>query len=104
MNDFGLTAQQSTILITLFAEYLPQGKVLVYGSRAIGTFTERSDIDLVIVGAGSMDRHRLADIQDLIIESDFPYLCDLHYVETITNPQLLAHIQQVGQVFYECPE
>jgi predicted nucleotidyltransferase len=70
----------------------------------MGTFTERSDIDLVVVGAGTTDRHWLANLQDLIIESDFPYLCDLHYVEMISNPQLLAHIQRTGRVLYECPE
>lgn len=36
----------------------------------------------------------------LIDESDFPYLCDLQYLEEIKNPHLLKHIQRIGKVFY----
>ncbi len=98
---FGLTPQQSECLRAIFAHYLKQGKVIVYGSRAIGNHTQRSDLDLVLKDIGDPDQDLLATIHESIDESDFPYLCDIQYLETIKNPQLLDHIQRIGKVFYD---
>ena len=99
-SDFGLSAQQSAQLIALFDKHLQQGKVIVYGSRANGNHNKRSDMDLVIQSANA-DRHLLAALCDDVMESDFPYLCDIFYLEEIANPRLLDHIRRVGKVFYE---
>ena len=98
MNKFGLTPHQTNHLIVLCKRHLSQGTVVVYGSRAKGNFTERSDIDLVIQDAGTTDRHLLAELHDQIDESNIPYLCDIHYFDEINNPQLRDHILRIGQV------
>jgi predicted nucleotidyltransferase len=46
MNIFGLKEEQ--IHKSIFSKYENLNKVLVYGSRAKGTFNERNDVDLVI--------------------------------------------------------
>jgi len=98
---FGLSPRQEALLTSLLDRHLKQGKVIVYGSRATGDFTPQSDLDLVIQSATTTDRHLLAEIQADIMESDFPYLCDLFYLEEITNPMLRERIKKDGKVFYE---
>ena len=85
MNPFGLTPQQAQLLQACLTKHLTNGSVIVYGSRAKGNFTPRSDIDLVIRHAKTNDYSLLACIQDEIDESNFPYLCDIQYFENIKN-------------------
>lgn len=98
--EFGLTEAQKKILIGLFEQYLSAGKVIVYGSRAKGHFTDRSDLDLVIQNLPTQDQQILADLKDAIDESDFPYLTDIQFFETIKNKALKDHIIRVGKVLY----
>ena len=37
---------------------------------------------------------------DEITDSDFPYLVDLQYYESIKNPALKRHIDRVGKVLF----
>ena len=49
--DFGLTDKQKTLLITILKRYVKTGEVVVFGSRAKGNYTERSDIDVALRNA-----------------------------------------------------
>ena len=101
MNNWGLTIAQESILKNIFKDYLPKGKVIIYGSRAKGSFHAKSDIDLAISGHVNDDRHLIAKIKEAIDESDIPYLCDIQYLEQIKNPHLKDHIQRRGQILYQ---
>ena len=98
MSDFGLTREQIQLLQETLKKYFKQGKVIVYGSRAKGNFHQRSDIDLVIQESLSDHRHALENFKESIDESDFPYLCDVQYFESIKNPHLIEHIQRRGKL------
>ncbi len=98
--EFGLSSQNKKVLLDLFDHYLPSGRVLVYGSRAKGHHTLRSDLDVVIQDCSPCDRQMLANLKDAIDESDFPYLIDIQYYETIKNSQLKEHIHRVGKILY----
>jgi len=90
--SFGLSEPHLALLRELIARHLPEGaEVLVYGSRAKGDHTPRSDLDLVVKSAPA-DRHCLAALREAIEDSDFPILCDLQYYEDIRNPTLKDHI------------
>lgn len=99
--EFGLTEKQRGILTACLENHIKQGIVVVYGSRAKGNFTPRSDIDLVIKSADATDQSLLANIEFEIDESNFPYLCDIQYLEKINNQALLEHIERVGKAFYQ---
>lgn len=98
MNS-GIHFKDKKKLTAIFNQYLNRGTVILYGSRAKGTYTERSDVDLVIKNT-SINRQQLMDMIHAIEESDFPYLCDIQLFETINNSQLKAHIQRVGKILY----
>ena len=96
---FGLTEAQEKILTSILRKHLVKGVVFVYGSRAKGTYSERSDVDLVIKGSDEYDTQITENIRDDISESDFPYLVDIMFFENLKNPALREHINRAGKVF-----
>lgn len=98
--DFGLTTTQEKILTDIFLTNLITGQVIIYGSRVKGNYTNHSDVDLVLKNS-QLNAYQLADLIDEILESDFPYLCDIQLFERINNPALISHIERLGKVFYQ---
>lgn len=96
--SFGLTESQQSLLVTILDKGIPSGEVIVYGSRAKGTHTNRSDIDLVVKNLPNASAQLIEDLRDDISESDFPFLADILCYESIKNHALIDHINRVGQV------
>jgi len=85
-------------LTTVFAKYPDLESVVLFGSRATGTATARSDVDLATTGMRSryaLGRLRL-DLEDL----DIPQRCDVVSLEGITQEPLRRHIEAVGVTIY----
>ena len=95
--DFGLTDKQKTLLITILKRYVKTGEVVVFGSRAKGNYTERSDIDIALRNARFFLNCSLGGLIEEIAESDFPYLADVLIYEDITNAALKDHIDRMGE-------
>ena len=95
--DFGLTEFQKKILIGILQKYIKSGEEIVFGSRAMGTNTERSDIDIALRDAEFFLPYSLGDLIDEIAESDFPYLADVIIYEDIINPALKDHVDRMGE-------
>ena len=100
MNSFGINEAPMTILGSIFSTYEQINKVLLYGSRAKGSYNERSDVDMVICCSNKIDRHILGKIILDVNNSNFPYTVDIQIFETLKNKKLIEHINRVGQVFY----
>ena len=94
MNTLGLPPETMQKLTSVFVNRPELAAVVLYGSRAIGTATERSDIDLATRGIGDELRPgRLAlDLDDL----DIPQKMDVRGYESITYPPLKRHIDAFG--------
>ncbi len=71
---------------------------VLFGSRAKGTHTERSDVDLALVG--EIGPLRAAAIADKLEELPLPYRFDVQPLEHIENQMLLEHIARVGIRIY----
>lgn len=93
--DESLLAQLRTVL----ARYPAVESAILYGSRAKGNFTARSDIDLALVGA-NLDRHTVARIALDLDASDIPLQVDTQSYQDISNPKLREHIDRVGIEIY----
>ena len=98
MENFGLSDKSFEILKSIFSNYSAISEVKVYGSRAKGTYTERSDLDLVIMN--ELDRKTLGEIWMEINSSDFPLKVDLQVWKDIKNENLKDHIRRVGRVIF----
>ena len=85
-------------LVAVFRRYPDLEQVILFGSRATGRATERSDIDLAT--RGIIDRHRLGrlslDLDDIAI----PQECDVQAYEQIDHAPLRNHIDQWGVPIY----
>ena len=70
-------------------------RVVLFGSRAMGTFTPTSDVDLALHGDLTLrDQARIAaDMEQLSI----PYKVDLVRMNVTSSPDLLEHIRQHGK-------
>jgi predicted nucleotidyltransferase len=70
----------------------------LFGSRAKGTHTPRSDVDLALAGPlGALGAEAIAaELEELPL----PYRFDVHALAAITHTPLLEHIERVGKVIY----
>lgn len=74
-------------------------KVLIFGSRAKGTYSEGSDIDLALVGK-DIDYRQMLDISNDMENIGLLYKVDImDYSKNIGTP-IGEHIDRVGKVFY----
>jgi predicted nucleotidyltransferase len=99
LHDTGLTTDCLNELQQVFANHPNVQMVKLYGSRAKGTFTERSDIDLVAFGDG-LDRHQISRILMDLDDSNIPFLVDLQNYHGLKNARLIDHIDRIGRVVY----
>lgn len=99
-EDIGLTNEEMQKLTAVFSAQPSIEKAIVYGSRAKGTNRKFSDVDLTLVGKdlSHSDLNQIAlKIDDLLL----PYEFDLSLYSSLTNKNLLEHIERVGKVIYE---
>jgi uncharacterized protein len=96
--QFGLNLSTIDRINQVFAQYPEIEQAVLYGSRAKGNYRRGSDIDLALIGDLSYNQllHLETAIDDLLL----PYKVDLSLCAQIDDPDLLAHIQRVGAVFY----
>lgn len=99
MNDLGLTEKQKKQIQKILMRYPAVESVRVFGSRAKGNFTKRSDLDLVAFGK-SIDRFIVSEILLDFDDLDVPFRIELQNHNTIKNQQLKEHIKRVGVEFY----
>jgi predicted nucleotidyltransferase len=99
---YGLSEEDLKLIISVFAGHPVVERVMLYGSRAIGTYRTGSDIDLAVAGNGLTYRSML-DLHNALDDLELLYRFDLQNLQTVSNPALLDHIQRVGIVLYQAP-
>ena len=97
---FGLKQNQINAINSIFKEYNAIERVIIYGSRAKGTYKPGSDIDLVVEG-NDLTFSELMSVENKLDDLLLPYKIDLSKKTGISSEELLKHIQRVGKVFYE---
>tara|TARA_B110000259_G_scaffold66602_1_gene78427 strand:- start:1212 stop:1520 length:309 start_codon:yes stop_codon:yes gene_type:complete len=99
MGKFGLKESNIEKINQIFVKNNKIEEVLLYGSRAIGSYREGSDIDLTIKG-----NIEFKDLQRIISELDdllLPYKFDISIFKDINNNDLIDHIKKIGIIFYK---
>jgi len=97
---FGLPWHAIEKLRAVFQSFAQVERVILYGSRAKGTYRMGSDIDLTVEGEG-LSLQQLLAMESQIDELLLPWMVDLSLKDRIDNPALLDHIARVGVTFYE---
>ena len=97
--NYGLKEEAIRKIESVFSNYAQIEKVVLYGSRAKGNFTNGSDIDLTLIGNDlefNLLLKILSDIDNLML----PYKFDISLYNSITDKELLDHMKIVGKLFY----
>ncbi len=97
---YGLADEDIEKIQEVLTNYPLVEKTVVYGSRAKGNYRHNSDIDLSLQGEGLTLSH-LSSIENDLDDLLLPYTIDLSIFHKIENPDLVAHINRVGLVFYQ---
>ncbi len=97
--SYGLTKETLQQMIDIFTQISRIEEVILYGSRAIGSYREGSDIDLALKGK-DLDISDLLKLGAALEELDLPYHFDLLIFERIENSDLITHIGRVGKTIY----
>ena len=97
--DCGLTLDDLNKLTSLFAKNEHIERVVLYGSRAKGTFKPFSDVDITLFGDAITHQdlsQLLFDVDDLLL----PYQFDISIFNMLKNSDLIEHINRVGIEIY----
>ncbi len=97
-DKYGLPLNAIKALKNIFKAYPQIDRVILYGSRAKGTYRQGSDIDLCIDGP-SLGLTELSIIENQIDDLLLPWNIDLSLRHQIDNQALLDHIDRVGVLF-----
>ena len=99
-NSFGLSQKSMSLLKTILLPYLGRiEKISVFGSRAMNTHKENSDLDLVFYGEiTEAEKDRLHSI---FYESLLPIKIDVIKYENILHPPLKKHIDEKSKILFD---
>jgi len=99
MHDFGIPEDLLLNIKNIFSKYNQINSVILYGSRAKGTFREGSDIDITLIG-NNITNSILNNVETEIDELDSPYLFDISIYQQISSINLKDHIDRIGIEIY----
>ena len=95
-----ISLEQKDIIRRILDEYMPDRKVMAFGSRTSLESESYSDLDLAIMGDKAVDLSALALLKDAFAESDLPFRVDViqwcrmsREIRKVIEPQL----QQINQ-------
>ena len=94
-RDIGLTEEEISKLVGAIRECEKVGDIILYGSRAKGTFKRFSDIDMTLKGEG-WKREDLFPILERIDDLYLPYEIDLSIYSDLDYQPLLEEIDRYG--------
>jgi predicted nucleotidyltransferase len=100
MSRFGLKPPDLDQIRGVFSRYPQVKKVILYGSRAMGTHKTVSDIDLTLCGKEDLTLDILYRIMEDLDNLLLPYTFDLSIFRHIKDEDVIAHINRVGCTFY----
>ena len=99
--NHGLSQRSIDTMHNIFNKHKSLKKVILYGSRAMGSYKNGSDIDITLEVGEDFTDFDLLHICGELDESDLPYFVDCSVFSKISDPDLKNHIIRVGKVLYE---
>ncbi len=98
MNQPALTPKELSLMTAVFSRHPEITCALLFGSRAKGSHTARSDVDLAV--AGISDPLRAEALAAELDELPLPYRFEVQSLDHITHRPLREHIERVGIPLY----
>ena len=102
-NRFGLKTHCIEAIIKVLSLHKEVEEALIFGSRAMGTYKNGSDIDLALKGK-DINFDTIAAIRLHLAELPYIYMYDIIDYKKISNPAVTAHIDELGISFFKKEE
>lgn len=97
MHNFGLPERTINELLAYFKSRPEIEKVVIYGSRAKGTYRTGSDIDFAIWS----DAGKITGVATELDDLPTPYMFDVTNYKTLTHEGIKDSIDKDGKLFYQ---
>jgi predicted nucleotidyltransferase len=100
VTQYGIPESDLDALLTELKKNSKINEIILFGSRAKGTYSNGSDIDIALKGRELI----LNDILDATLDIDkllLPYKLDLVIYTRINEPALIEHINRIGIVLFK---
>ncbi|MFM7243063.1 MAG: nucleotidyltransferase domain-containing protein [Planctomycetaceae bacterium] len=98
MNAVPFSERELAMMRDVFRRHPEIKAGILFGSRAKGTHTDQSDVDLAVMGdVTALEAEAIAGDLD---ELPLPYRFDVQAVARITHQPLRDHIDRVGLCIY----
>ena len=100
VTQYGIPESDLDALLSELKKNSKINEIILFGSRAKGTYRNGSDIDIALKGR----KLKLNDILDATIDIDkllLPYKLDLIIYTRINEPALIEHINRVGIILFK---
>jgi uncharacterized protein len=103
VTQYGIPESDLDALLSELKKNSKINEIILFGSRAKGTYRNGSDIDIALKGR----KLKLNDILDATLGIDkllLPYKLDLVIYTRINEPALIEHINRVGILLFKREE
>lgn len=98
--DIGLDDRVIERIQDVFRRHEAIERVILYGSRAKGSWKPGSDIDITLMGS-SLNADVLNAVYNELDDLNLPWTFNISLFSSIENENLVAHIERVGLPLYE---
>ena len=95
----GIPSQDLNRILQVLAQYPEISMAVLYGSRALGTYKNGSDIDITLKGT-RIEPRILNQIEEGLEELLLPWMIYLNLYEKIESKELIDHINNCGIQIY----
>ena len=96
MNQFGISDKSYHLILQYFTSQERIEKVVIFGSRALGTYRNGSDIDVAVWGKDWNDIAIKTDLEEL----SSPYMYGVIDYDKLDNEKLKNHIDVYGKLLF----
>lgn len=100
-QQYGLSRTVIDDLCNIFRRFPNIAEVRVFGSRAKGNYSARSDIDLALTGDTVIPFNELMDINIQIDDLALLYKVDIIDYAKVADEPIGKHIDRVGKTLYK---
>ena len=76
-KNFGINDLTKQKIINLINALIPEVKIYLFGSRAKGTYHERSDIDIALDAGKPLNVSQLGELKDVLNATNISYKIDV---------------------------
>jgi predicted nucleotidyltransferase len=99
MDSIGLSGYELDLMRGVFQRHPEIDQAILFGSRAKGTGTYSSDVDLAVTGVD--DPLKAESIARELDELPLPYRFDVKALAAIAHVPLREHIKRMGRILYQ---